>query len=300
MSLNLHNIFCYLSSDENFLSTVIETNCKEIEHKKNKKKGFNLMTNMVTEYIPLSPYETQDYSLFPNSVKIFLTPDHTRLGIKNIVDCNLNVINISFLNSINMLIRPDLYKLNLEDHTKNLTLLETYLCHVIQKNCQIDKIKNTKKVQANNKNLIKNLAEGKISHELVQTIINIFEINLLIFDLTKTEINFYWTKGHKYPYFNPFKNIHCMSYVQGNYEPVMPLNTTISVEQQKKMYIQILTNIQCIKCFPEINLMPNSMLYLSTWSMDSDSFLKISDLYNNHPKKTMAECFKDLVELEKK
>lgn len=300
LNLNLHSIFRYLVSDENFLSTVIETDCKEIERKKYKKKGFNLMTNMVTEYIPLSPYETQDYSLFPHTVKTFLTPDYSRLGIKNIMERNLNVVNISFLNSLNVLLRPDIYKLNLDDHTKNLVLLETFLCHMILKNCQIDKIKNTRKVQASNKELIKNLSEGKFSHELIQTIINIFEINLLIFDLTKMDIYFYWTRGHKYPYINLFKNIYCMSYVQGNYEPVMPMNTSISEEQKRKMYIEILNNVSSIKCIPEISMASHTILYLSTWKIDADSFLKISDLYNKRPKKSREEYLNDLAQMEKK
>ena len=302
MTLNLHNIFRHLISDENFLSTVVETDSKEIERKKNKKKGFNLMTNMITEYIPLAPYETQDYSLFPHNVKIFLSPDYMRLGIKNMMEKNLNIVNISFLNSLNMLIRSDLYKSNIDDHIKNMILMETFLCHMIQKNCQIDKIKNTKKVQAVNKALIKNLSEGKISHELIQAIINVFEINLLVFDLTKMEILLYWTKGIRYPYINLFKNLHCMAYVQGNYEPIMPLNTTISEEQQQRMYLEILTNISDIKCTPDIRLASHTILHLSTWRMSRNSFLNIMEIYNKTqpPTKTVSKWCDELTELEKK
>jgi hypothetical protein len=281
--INLHNIFCHLIGDDNFLSTIIETNTKEIEQKKNKKKGFNLMANMVPEYIPLSPYEVQHYAMFPHKVKSFLTPDYVRMGVKNTMEKNLTVINISFLNSLNMLIRPDMYKLNIDEHIKNLGLLENFLCHTIQRNYQIDKIKNTKKIQATNKELIKNLIDGKISHELIQCVVNIFEINLLVFDLTKMDVLLYWTKGYKYPYFNLFKNMYCMSYVQGNYEPIMMHDNTITEEQKRKIYIQILTNLTEIKCLPQINLALHSLVYIDTWNIDYESYTKILDMFFNKP-----------------
>lgn len=38
ISINLRNILCYLSGDDNFLSTIIETDTNEIEKKKIKIK----------------------------------------------------------------------------------------------------------------------------------------------------------------------------------------------------------------------------------------------------------------------
>lgn len=293
-NINLHTIFRHLVGDESFLSTIVETDHKELEQKKNKKNGFNLMTNMITEYIPLAPYETQSYSLFPSKIKSFISPDHSRLGIRNITEKNFNVINVSFLNSLNILLRQDIYRLGMEDHMKNLHLLETFIVHKISRNYQIDKTKNTRKVQAANKELIKNLSEGKISHELIQCIINIFEINLLVFDLTKTEISLYWTKGNKYPHLNLFKHLHCMAYVQGNYEPVMPLDKVISKEQIQKMYINILDNLDDIKCFPDINLSLSTLAYLATWDMNQNSFMKIIEKFFNKPCKKIEEYYNDL------
>jgi len=286
--------------DENFLSTVIETDNKEIEQKKNKQKGFNLMANMVTEYIPLAPYETQNYAMFPHKIKSFLTPDFIRFGIKNLMEKNLNIVNISFLNSLNMLIRPDICKLNLDDHIKNFNMLEGFICHKIKRNFQIDKTKNTKKVQAVNQELIKNLSEGKISHELIQSIVNIFEINLLVFDLTKMDIYLYWTKGNKYSFLNLFKNICGMSYIQGNYEPVMLVNNSVSEEQRRKMYVHILTNLSEIKCFPEVKLGIHSMIYLNTWDIDTQSYNTILDLFFKKLQIDVHESYNKLIELEKK
>jgi len=300
ININLHNIFCHLTGDENFLSTVIQTNTEDIEKKKNKQKKFNLMANMVPEYNTLSPYEEQHYMMFPQKMKSILTPNHVRYGVKNTMEKNLSVINISFLNSLNILIRPEINKSNIDEHIKNLSLLENYLCHTIQRNYQIDKVKNTKKMQAVNKEMVKNLLEGKISHELIQCIVNIFEINLIVFDLTKMDTLFYWTKGSKYPYLNPFKNIYCMSYVQGNYEPIMTQNNYITEEEKRKIYIQILTNLSDIKSIPEINLALHTLLYIGTWNIDQESFMKITEKFFNKPIVNIQKICDAFAEFEKK
>lgn len=299
--INLHTIFCHLTGDDNFLSIVIETDNDNNKKKKNKKKKFNLMETMVTEYKPLAPYEVQNYIMFPHKVKLFLTPDYIRYGIKNVMEKDTGIVNISFLNSLNMLIRPDIYKLNIEDHFRNFNLLEGFICHKIERNFQIDKTKRTKKIQAINKELIKNLLEGKISHELIQSIINIFEINLLIFDLTKMDIYFYWTRGTKYPYINLFKNVYCMAYVQGNYEPIMTDNNTIPEEQKRKIYIQIFRNISDIKCFPNISLALHTLVYINSWDIDLTTFIKIIEIFSNEgSKKSISDLYNDLIKLEKK
>ena len=295
---NLHSIFSYLVSDDNFLSTIIETNNKEIEQKKNKKTGFSLLNNMIMEYSQLSPYETQNYTMFPEKAKSLLTPDYMRYGIKNLMDKNLNTINISFLHSLNILLRPDIHKLNIDEQMKNLHLFETFICHMIHRNYQIDKTKRTKKIQAVNKELIKNLIEGKISHDLIQCIINIFEINLLVFDLTKTAVYFYWCKGHKYPYLNLFKNIHCMAYVQGNYEPLMPENSNMPKEQRQKMYEKIFSQMSDIKCIPKLDICTNTMIYIYSWNVEPKTLNKIVKVLMESVKPNTSKTLEDLVELE--
>ena len=297
-NINLHNIFCHLTGDDNFLSTVIEADTEKVGKKKSKQKGFNLMANMVTEYIPLTLYETQKYAMFPHKIKQYVTPDYLRMGIKNHMDKDMNVINISFLNSINILLRPELFKANAEEQIRNFLLLEEFICHTIQRNYQIDKVKNTKKIQSINKELIKKMLAGIISHELVQYVVNIFEINLLVFDLTKMDVCLYWTKGTKYPYFNPFKNIYCMAYVQGNYEPIMAPNNIISEEQKRKIYLNILTNLSDIKTTPNIVLAAHSVLYIDSWHVESESYAKIVDIFMKSPKKSIDTEFERLVELE--
>lgn len=272
--ITLHKIFSYLINDNNFLSTVVETNSKEVEEKKSKKKTFNLMQNMITEYMVLAPYETQNYSMFPIQLKSYLNPDYIRVGIKNVLEKDLNIINISFLNSLNVILRPEVYKMDLDEHIKNYNLLESFIIHRIQRNYQIDKTKNTRKVQIANKELIKNISEGKITHDLIQTVINIFEINLLVFDLVKMEMNLYWTKGQIYPYFNLFKDIHFMAYIQGNYEPIIPTNN-ISEEQKRKIYTYLLSNISEVKCIPDIKIDTISLIYLNSWNIPTDIYIDL-------------------------
>lgn len=273
--INLKYIFSYLTKDKDFLSIIIEENPIRNYPKKNKQKKINLMSNMIVEYLPLSPYETQDYSMLPHIIKTCLSSDYLRLGIKNVMEKNLNIINISFLSSLNILLRPEIYKLNIEDQIKNYNLLENFVCHKIQRNYQIDKIKKTKKMQEINKELMRNLSEGKITHLLIQYIVNIFEINLLVFDLTKMEMYLYWARGTKYPYFNTFNDIYCMSYIQGNYEPIISIGSQDKEQQKRNIYLHILSNIHEFKCIPEINMSVCSLIYMNTWEIDIRTYVQI-------------------------
>ena len=141
------------------------------------------------------------------------------------------------------------------------------------------KLKNTKKFKEINRELIKNLSQGKISHDLIQYVVNIFEINLLVFDFAKMDILLYWLKGTKYPYLNLFKDIFCMSYIHGNYEPITCLKTSIPEEQKRKIYIYILTNTDSIKAEPEIKLSAQGFLYLLSWNLPVDTTKQIYDKF---------------------
>lgn len=281
--ITLHKIFQVLVNDNNFLTNIIE-----IENKKedNKKNTINLISNIVTEYMPLVPYDTQEYSFFPTKIKKLLSPNYIRFGIKNITEKNLNIVNISFLNSLNILLRPDMYKANIDVQLKNITLLENFIVHKFQRNYNIDKIKNTKKVKLINEDMIKRLTEGKISHDIIQKIVNIFEINLLILDFNKSEFQFYWTCGIKYPYLNLFKDVYCMSFIQGNYEPIfIPDNKNKEIEMQN-IYIFILSKIKHIKTIEPVSLFVTSLDLINSWQLDNKTYVKIF-------KKFFMEKYKD-------
>lgn len=295
--INLHKIFCHLVDDPQFLSSVIETESLKHGKKKNKKKSFDLMDQLVVDYSSLSPYDIQNYDKLPMFVRSFLLPKYSRFGIKNVMDKNLSTINISFLHSLNILLRPDIYNLNIEDHLKNFSLLETFVIHKIQRNYQIDKTKNTKKVQNINRELIKNLMDGKISHPLIQYIVNIFEINLLVFDFVKNEVILYWCNGFKYPYINLFKQIVCMAYIHGNYEPIMPHNDSTSTEDMQKIYCNILMD-DCVKYYPNATLNITSIIYMHSWNIPVKSYCKIISRHYKLPKTTIKDSLNALKKLE--
>jgi len=284
--INLHQIFRHLTQDDKLLSTVID-NTKKIPKKPNQTKSinnsgknFDMMSSMITEYVPLAPYETQSYGSFPQPIKNYLTPNYMRVGIKNIIEKDMVNTNVSFLNSLNILLRPDIYYLNNDDYIKDLPLLEEFIKHRITRNFQIDKvIKNTKKIQEINKGFVKNISEGKITHDLIQYIVNIFEINLIVFDFISYDITVYWTHGSKHADLNVFKNIHCMAYVQGNYEPILPKNNSMSKDHMHRMYIKILTD-QTIKSPKEINIGICALIALNTWNnVSDDAFIDIVEKY---------------------
>lgn len=280
-SINLHQIFRYLVRDDEILSTVINnTNIMDKQHvKKPKKNKMLLMSSIIVEYMPLAPHEIQQYTLFPPSIKKFLIPDHVRYGIKNIIERNMVNINISFLNSLNILLRPNIYNLSVDEQVKNLFVLEDFIKHRISSNYQIDKvIKNTIKVQNMHKELIKNMTEGKITPDLIQFIVNIFEINLVVFDFITHDINLYWTYGSKHPDFNTFKDIYYMAYVQGNFEPIFIKNHTAELDSIHQTYAKILTDPN-IKCIKEINLSVPTLIAIDTWNISSDYFIKIIERY---------------------
>lgn len=283
MAINLCTIFRHLTGDEKLLSTIIDntnTMTKSIKKTTIKQENkFNIMTSIVPEYVSLTSYETQSYSSFPHQIKKYLTPDHMRFGVKNIIERDMVNINVSFLNSLNILLRPELTQTLNEDYLKDLTQLEEFIKHRITRNYQIDKTtKNTKRIQEINKNIIKNMAEGKITHELVQYIVDIFEINLLVFDFITYDITLYWTYAAKHPSLNIFKNIHCIAYAQGNYEPIITKNNYVSKEYVNLLYAKILTD-KSIKYMKEITLSPQILIKIEKWDIPGEMFIQILEKY---------------------
>ncbi|CAH6420063.1 Hypothetical protein MVR_LOCUS24 [uncultured virus] len=273
--INLHSIFRHLVDDEQFLSTIIETETIGTATKTKSKKGFNLMAGLAQEYAPLAPGETQNYASLPKYIKSFLTPDHVRVGVKNITEKNLSAVNISFLNSLNLLLRPDLARASVEEQLKNFGVLEKYVSHMITRNYRIDKVKNTRRVQTVNKELVRNMTEGRVTHDLIQFIINIFEINLIVFDLTAHETLLYWASGHMYPYLNLFRPIFCMAFVRGNYEPIMLPNSTLPEELRCRIYSNILLKLPSIKLQQPIKLAPYALSYINTWNISQPTHMFI-------------------------
>lgn len=275
--INLRTIFCNLVNDDKFLSTIIETNTFG---KNGEKNSTNLLDNMVISYDTLSPFEQQSHSHFPHKIKSIVPKCYSRFGIRNTRENdNGIVINISFLNSLNMVLRPEIFNMTIDDQMLNLCLLEDSIKSLIKKNCQIDKEKNTVKAQNKNKILITSLIEGKITHDLIQCIVNIYEINLVVFDLTNNITYFYWCRGTVYPFLNLFKDIYFMTFIHGNYEPVVS-SELMTREMINKVYVKILIDNE-IKSYNDIKLSIHSIAYIKTWKINNGNYIKILEKYYN-------------------
>lgn len=296
-SINLHTIFRYLVNNDNFLLSIEEVNEKLPNTK--KKQMVNLMNNMIADSTVLSPYEIQEYQALPSKLKSFLNPKYSRLGIKNVTEKNLNIVNVSFLNSLNIILRPELFRTSYEEQMKNVSLLENFLAHKISRNYQIDKVKNTSKVKAKNRALIDLLAQGKITPEIIQYVVNIYEINLVIFDMNKSEFSLYWTTGNKFPYFNFFREVYFMTHIQGNYEPIVTLDTTLEIEEIQKIYTNILIHSNEIKFNVPINLSVISLTYIETWNIPPNKYQIILEKFYNKSGKPIDECIEEFNTLKK-
>ena len=275
--LSFHSICRFLVKDETFLSTVIDLT-KDVKNK--IKNANNFMEDIVTEYAQLIPFEKQNYSKFPSFIKPFLNPDFYRIGIKNTADRNMNIINISFLNAMNIILRPTLLNGTQDDQIKNYYPLEECITKMIERNYQIDKQKNTKKIQSVNKQHIKNVMDGKINKEIIQFVVNIFEINLVIFNLVKNEVEFYFAHGSKYPYVNILRDIHYMSYIHGNYEPILH-NTDVKYSQfyQQQLYLKLLEHSDILVLNNPLIINPYHITYLNTWKISNDQFNKLTNKF---------------------
>lgn len=262
--INLRTIFRGLLRDESFLSHVIESN--ETEFEKKSKRNVNIMQNMISEYTPLAPQDRQEYPSLPHKIKAFLPDNFYRLGIKNVVERDAGNVNVSFITSLNCLLRPDLALKDIESQTKDAEILESFISHMIRRNFRIDHIKRTTKIKEANRKLIESISQDHISHELIDYIVCIFEINLIVFDISNMKIYFYWCRGTRYPTINLFKDIYAMCFIQGNYEPLMS-QRQVTISETQSIYTKILLNHQDIITTQPLALSAPSMLYLDTWDI---------------------------------
>jgi len=101
---------------------------------------------------------------------------------------------------------------------------------------------------------------------------------LLVFDFITHETILYWTFGSKFPHFNPFKDIHFMAYVQGNYEPIFTKNFPLELKTIQLIYAKILTD-PTIKYFKEINLSPYTFVAINTFDVSRNHITNIFNTY---------------------
>ena len=274
--MNLHHIFQYLVDDEQFLSAVVEKQAIKKKLKEPKDK-FDFSTEIMIDTRVLNPYEIQHFRDLPKYVRQYIQPNFSRYGIRN-----MGANNNSMVAALNILLRPEIYSVNVEEFDKYNMALSEFLCHSIERNYQIDKTrdnKNTKKIQTANKQLTTKLNQGIIVPETLQYVANIYEINLMIFDLTEREVYFYWAKSNKYPHLNLYNKLFCMIRINANYEPLMTSNNQLAEEEKISIYTHILIHADRIIFHVEPKLSTVALMYLNTWDLPFPTYFNITNYF---------------------
>ena len=279
--MNLHHIFQYLVDDPAFL-TITEMASNQTE------KKFSTIVNIFSDNKRLDVGETQDFNKFPKILKSFLTKNHYRIGINHTMEKNMSTVNVSLITSLNMLVRPELARATgmswtqdrvprdqehpeLQHSDFSITPFETYLSHNIRSNCQIDKTKNTCKTKNSNKILADDMLIGNIYPEIIQRLVNILEINLVIFDLDRSVHTVYWSSGIKYPHINPFRRLYAICMVQNSYEPILIRD----VVDYKQLYGRIMGRHEEFQFYPDLKLGAQTLLYLNSWDISNRRYASI-------------------------
>jgi hypothetical protein len=263
--INLHNIFRHLLGDPKFLLV-------ENEMGASKKKAVGLV-DIISDNSSLSIFERQSYEHMSPIMKLFAMEKYQRLGVLNSIERSNGTFNCSFLASINILLRPDLYSKAAEEHEKAQSLLEAFITHTLERNYRIDRVKNTKKNKEINRAMIARLMSGEITDDIVQSVVNIFEINLIMVDCTNDHITMYLTCGTRYPNVNFFKNVHIMCKNGSEYQPLMVFNETYDrINENRRIYTKLfkyyfLTSIRPypIRSYPSLSFNCDTLIYLRTW-----------------------------------
>ena len=293
-AVNLHTIFRALVDNQNYLKTVVKQSSETVERKINAEHGYRMLDDVIIGYVPLIANIRQDYKYFPTYIKRILDPQHqdsakmqsasyapadkyVRLGVQSKWN-KLN--NVSFFSSLSLLLHPYLASEYCNVQVAALEQFVEYIQDSILRNCQIDKIKNTKSMQTRNKKIADDLFCGNITHDVIQRVINICEINLLVFDLVNETIEFYWTFGVNHPALNLFKDVYCVTVIDNHYEPLLwqgdCADNTWHILQQH-IYTQILlTNPTSVAA---IQLDDFSLLYLEKWHIKMHDYMMIVGKY---------------------
>src|SRR5690625_1034905 len=110
--LSLHRIFQTLVDDESFLTVVIEG-----KDKPEKKKVNGMINRRRSQSNALQPGSEQSYNQLDPFIKRIINrrSSYKKIGIPNSMERDLNNINVSFLMSLNLIIREDLRSAPVEE-----------------------------------------------------------------------------------------------------------------------------------------------------------------------------------------
>lgn len=279
--MNLHKIFQYLVEDSEFLTIV--------EHAENALVNNDTLFDIISDVKWLDAGATEEYYDFSELLQKYLSPQYYKYGILPVIEDGNKVVNISFLTSLNLLLRPNL--INKDEYVlEPIDKLEAYLLHSITSNCQIDKTKNTCRVRLRNKQLGELFSKGEFTSDVLTRIVNILEINLVIFDAGTNTNRVYWSFGAKSEHINLFRRAYVMHHNKGDYEPIInsePFDC-------QHLYASIMSNADAFEFIPNLKLSIHSIPYLMSWKCSSKRLVSIINRFYTPPLINLDEHY-DLI-----
>lgn len=271
--LKLNDIFRFLFDNPNFM--LRKVGCTNLD---NETVNRNDDTEIISS---LQPCEIRNFDSFTDFMKQYIPKDYFRYGIDYLAvnSSSLISINKSFMKSMQIILRPILSQHQLDDITKDYEKLENLIFHKILKNSyHVDKKRNLKKVSANNKLLVENIKNGEMNDEIIQIIVNMFEINLFILDIVNEKAYFFWVKGIKCPHLNFFKNIYFMTKIDDVYEPIISMNK-IEENIKRSIFKKILFDKNII-FFEPLSIFFLSYEYIFSWNnITNEEFVYFVEKY---------------------
>jgi hypothetical protein len=294
--INLHYILNYLTLNKFYQEMVVadnhSTNNQEntssssgaMNMYKDEGKIYNMLKNDIVGYNPLDIFTRQSVGMFPKDLALLLPDKFFRIGIKSKIAKGLGEENISFATSLAFVIYPNIKLMTYDDQMKHIEDLITYIKTKIESNYYLDKRRNTKKNQQANEALAKDFNTGNITNEVLKYVSNLFEINLLIFDLDLVKTTLYYTFTHAYPQFNVLRPFVMIALTHGIYEPIINESNDIpsmNSLHHKELVERILNNLELIECpqkqilKPYILVNPISFEYIKSLNIEDSVFIQL-------------------------
>ncbi len=182
-TIHLHDIISYLSGNKDlFIEKELSSN--------NTNKQKNNVVNITAKNIEiLHQYDKMSLDLLPMNLKKLIPPNMYRIGIKQesieeVIEKNqkkttdeIKSNNISFYNSVNHFSYDNLKQASHEEQIKKVNSLKQLMTKLISFNTH--------------RKLRYKILKNEIDDEVIQSVINTFQRNLIIIDIEMNIVKFY-------------------------------------------------------------------------------------------------------------
>ena len=254
MGLRLHEIISILVNDKNLFVSESDIKEKEVDSD-HYDNGFKVINMNI-----LKIYQKQSLEYFPAKVRKILPKTSYRLGIEQ-QDTNEKKINISFLNSINCLLIDDIKSSSPTNQLKYVRDLRKIILRLIPHSRKRD-------------NMRSRVERNMIDNDIIQTICNFFQINLLLVDLIEERCHFF------YSYLNDkmlhlYRPLYYISKINDCYEPIFHTDNDNN-------YLLILNQWEHIEVDNNFTIIGNYMEYLNRIGVSLNTFITLA---NHLPKR---------------